>query len=354
MDDINGIIGLLSLVGWAVAVIGVFFAISNASKQQSVRPGVILILFGAFLGFSFAILGASLVILNPQEVGVVFRSVGGDEDSIVNIPLGPGVNWILPFVDEVTIYPTHRQSVTLSDEDTGSLSAITARTNDGQAVTIDITVIYRITPETVNDVYKKWLNGYEEGAVVPFTRAEVRDAISDMNIQEVYSQRELLAPTIIEALGPRLQAEGVVLVDLAVRNIAFGEEFMAAVEAKQIAEQNVERATNEAEAVRKSAEGAADASVTRAKGERDAVIARAEGEAEATLLRAKAEAEALRLINEQLSQNPMLLQWRYIDELGDNVRMVIIPSNSPFLFDIETLMGQTVPMVETSPPDTDE
>jgi hypothetical protein len=44
------------------------------------------------------------------------------------------------------------------------------------------------------------------------------------------------------------------------------------------------------------------------------------------------------LINEQLSQNPDLLKWRYVDTLADNVEMILLPSNSPFLFDVQQLM----------------
>ena len=75
--------------------------------------------------------------------------------------------------------------------------------------------------------------------------------------------------------------------------------------------------------------------------EAEQVRALAQGDADAAVIRAEGEAQALQLINEQLSQNPLLLQWRYIEELGANVQLMIIPSNSPFLFDLESLMAQT-------------
>ena len=127
------------------------------------------------------------------------------------------------------------------------------------------------------------------------------------------------------------------LVDLLIRDVTFSPEFAQAVEQKQIAEQEAQRAVflvqqqeQEAERARVEAEGLADAEAIRA-----------EGEARAITTRAEAEAEALRLINEQISQNPNLIQFRYIDELGDNVRLILIPSNSPFLFDIQELLAQS-------------
>jgi regulator of protease activity HflC (stomatin/prohibitin superfamily) len=330
MAGISGILNFLALVFWAVAVSGIVLAVSATSRRASARPGVTLLILGVVGGVITSVLSAGLIVVAPQEVGVVFRSIGGDEDSIVDTPLGPGVNWVIPFIDQVSIYPTERQSVTMAPgAEGGGRPPIQARTNDGQEVTIDVTVIFRVTPATANQVYKDWRIGYVEGAVEPFVREEVRNAISELSVEQVYGQRTAIGPAIFEMLAPRLQIEGINLVELAIRDISFSPEFVDAVERKQIAEQEVERATNEAEAVRRAA-----------LGERDAAITRAEGQAEAVLLRAQAEAEALRLINAQISQNPNLIQWRYIEQLGDNIQLIVIPSNSPFLFDLESLLRE--------------
>jgi len=45
----------------------------------------------------------------------------------------------------------------------------------------------------------------------------------------------------------------------------------------------------------------------------------------------------LALINEQISKNPALIQWRYIEKLANNVSLILMPSNSPFLFDLQSL-----------------
>ena len=339
MAGISSILNIAGLLFWALAVGGIALAVSATSRRASARSGVLLTVVGVIGGVIMSVINAGLIVVSPQEVGVIFRTVGGDEDSIVDTPLGPGINWVIPFIDQVTLYPTNRQSVTLAGSEGTGRPPIQARTNDGQEVIIDVTVIYRIAPEYANQVYRDWRAGYEEGAVVPFTREEVRNAISELTVDQVYGQRETLGNDVFEKLSPRLRNEGVELVELAVRNITFSPEFVQAIEQKQIAEQNVARARNEAEAVRRVAEGERDASVTRAEGERDAAIARAEGEAKAILLRAQAEAQALALINEQISKNPNLVQWRYIESLGDNIELVIIPSNSPFLFDLQSLIG---------------
>jgi len=88
-------------------------------------------------------------------------------------------------------------------------------------------------------------------------------------------------------------------------------------------------------------QGGSGVRVRQREQEAEQARALARGEADAARIRAEGEAAALSLINEQLSQNPLLLQWRYIESLGPNVQMMIIPSNSPFLFDLESLTAQS-------------
>ncbi len=71
-------------------------------------------------------------------------------------------------------------------------------------------------------------------------------------------------------------------------------------------------------------------------------------------IRAEGEAEALRLINEQLSGNPALLQWRYIENLADNIQIILIPSNSPYLFDMQSMVDQAGGTVVAPAPATEE
>ena len=55
------------------------------------------------------------------------------------------------------------------------------------------------------------------------------------------------------------------------------------------------------------------------------------------MLNAQAQAEALALISQQIAANPSLIQYEYIQRLADNVSLALIPSNSPFLFDFNSL-----------------
>lgn len=42
-------------------------------------------------------------------------------------------------------------------------------------------------------------------------------------------------------------------------------------------------------------------------------------------------------MSEQIAANPSLIQYLYVQNLSDNVNIALVPSNSPFLFDFESL-----------------
>jgi len=82
----------------------------------------------------------------------------------------------------------------------------------------------------------------------------------------------------------------------------------------------VEQKKQEADQAREIAKGVADAAVTRAQGEADARI-----------IQAEAEARALQMIAEVLMNNPNLLNYQYITKLADDITVMLVPGDSPFI-----------------------
>jgi regulator of protease activity HflC (stomatin/prohibitin superfamily) len=335
---------------WLGAIGGLILAGFNVSRGRAARPGVLVFIIGLVGGILLSVLSSGLVLVQPNERAVVFQQLGrgGEAGNLRLEPLDPGLNWIIPFVETAVRYDIARQEVTMAGGageggfpetgGSGGLSGVRARSNDGQEVVVDVTVIYTIDPTKVNSVHINWRSTYQDNFIVPQTRSLMRDAVANYGAEEIYAGgRVALQSNTVDALGPKLEEEGFVLVDLLVRDVTFSPEFADAVERKQIAEQEAQRAVF---LVQQQEQEAARARVE-AQGLADAEAIRAEGEARAIETRATAEAEALRLVNQQISQNPNLIQFRYIQELGDNVDLIIIPSNSPFLFDTQSLLAGT-------------
>ncbi len=357
---ISGALGFIALAGWVALVAGIGLAVASASQNRSPRSGVMLAIFGVIVGILFSIISQGVIIVQPQEVAVVFDTISGD----LLEPRGPGLNIVIPVIQEATIYSIERIEYTMSGTSTEGRrtgdDAVISRTADGQEVRIEATLIFRINPESVNLIHTNWRDRYTEELVRPTLRGLIRDEISLYGVEEVYStQRAALRDGIQAALEDRLSEEGLEVVDFLIRDVQFSTEYAEAVEQKQIAEQDRLRAGEEAERLRVQAQGLRDAAVfeaegdrlsnvERATGEAEAIRIRAEAEADATVIRAEADAQALAMINEQISQNPALIQWRYVETLSDNVSVLALPASTPFLFDFASLGADGV-----APPSTD-
>lgn len=331
---ISSLLGLLALLGFAMFVGGIALAFVAASQGRPVRGGALLALVGLVVGLLFSVVSQGIVIVEPTQVAVTVNTLSG----AVEEPKRGGTHIIVPIVQRVAVsYPITQQEYTMSATPTEGAQpgddAVEGRTNDGQTVSLDVTVLFRVIPNEAGQLYQAWNENYLSGFVRPTTRAIVREVISQYSAEEIYGEaRVQMGDNIEAALVERFAEEHLELTDLLVRDINFSPAFTEAIEAKVVSEQQVQQAEREANRRR-----------TEAAGLRDAAIARAEGEARATILQAQAEAEALRLVSEQVAANPALIQYLYVQNLSDNVNLALVPSNTPFLFDINSLMAQMNP-----------
>lgn len=333
MGGISQLVGTLAMLGFLAFLAGVGLVVVSASQGRSVRGGVVLAAIGLVAGVILLVVSQGIIVVAPQEVAVVFETISGD----LGEPRGPGTHIIIPILQEATIYPTERQEYTMSsiinEGNVQGNDSVTARTSDGQSVLLDITVIYRINPLEVNRIHQNWQRRYEADYIRPVSRGLVREVTSNFTAERIYGEgRDDLRQQMSDSIGAALAAEGLELIDLQLREITFSDDFTAAIEQASVALQQVER---ERRLIQQN-EAVAEQQVATARGERDSAITRAEGDAQSIILNARARAEALRLVSEQIAANPLLIQYEYIQNMG-NVNLALVPSNSPFLFDFNSI-----------------
>jgi regulator of protease activity HflC (stomatin/prohibitin superfamily) len=263
--------------------------------------------------------------------------------------LQPGLNWVVPYFENVITYPISRQTYTMSiAAEEGEIQgddSVEARTSDGQVVRIDASIIFALDPTQVVDVHIKWQDQYVNNLVRPQARGVIRDAVSQFGVEEVYSiKRAELIDELNQTMAEKLTEGGLILVDFVLRNITFSEEYAASVEQKQIAEQKaqeaafvVEQRKQEAEQARQTAQGQADAAVIESEGRAKAIVIQAQADAEARLIQAEAEAEALELLAAAIEENPDILTLEYIQKLAPGIRVMLVPNENPFLLPLPSL-----------------
>ena len=328
-DLITGLSALL----WAAAIGLIVLITIQTSRGQKMKYGRTLIIILLTSALVLTTLSAGLVFVEPHERGVVISAIApkGYRESA----LQPGLRWIAPFVERVERYPVSRQTYTMSiaayEGDIQGDDSITARTADGQEIFVDASVIYQVNPNKVVDVHILWQDRYSSDLVRAQSRGIIRDGVSQFNVEQVISNKRFELVTYInEELGIKFDENGLTLVDFVLRNITFSPEYSASVEQKQIAEQEARQA---AFVVEQKIEEAKQVIET-AKGDSQAAVIAAEGRAQARLIEAQAEADALILIQQAIANNPELLTYQYITKLAPNISAMLLPSESPFIFQI--------------------
>ena len=324
--NFSGLLGIVAILAFGVGILGVAFAFTLASQGRSSRGGLMLAVVGFAGGVVLFVISSGILIVQPARAAVIVNVLSGELEQPAR---APGTSIIIPGLQEYIIYPTDQREYTMSGiSSEGRLQgndAVEALTVDGQEIRLDITVLYRIIREDINQIHLNWQSRYESDFIRPTVRAVARDVVSQFEAEAIYGlEREALGGQISDVVSREMKEQGLSLTALLVRQIDFNDSFADSIEEKQIEEQKLQRARTEAERVRTEAGGQAD-------GEEEA----ARGRANARLIEAKAEAEALRVISDQIAANPNLIQYLYVANLSDNVSFALLPSNAPFIFNVD-------------------
>lgn len=322
-------------LGFVGVLIMIFVRASRNQPAKGLSSLVVVLLVAAILLTS---IGAGLVFLQANEYGVVISAF--QPNGYRTQALGPGLHWIIPFIESVQKYSIAKQTYTMSSTSSeGAVQgddSIQARTKDGQQIFVDASVIYAADPTQLIQLHITWQARYEENVVRPVARAAIRNAVSQFGVEELVStKRGELEQAIREEIETKLKANNIIMSDFLLRNIRFSDEYAAAVEQKQIAEQQAQQSKNVIEQKKNEAEQARQV----AQGQADAAVIAAQGAAEARLIQAQAEAQANQLLSASLT--PTLLQYQYILKLAPGVQTIFIPSGNQFILPLPDTTLQT-------------
>lgn len=354
--NIETVFNTLAVIAWIIAILVTFLIIAQKRRNQPVKKGVLIISLVFAGALILSLVSAGIIFINPEDRGVVISALM--PEGYRQEALEPGLAWIFPFAENVITYPISKQTYTMSiasgEGQVFGDDSIEARTSDGQKVLIDASVIFSIHPDQVVELHVDWQNRYDTDLVRPVARGVIRDAVSQFGIAEVYSTKRVeLVGIVSDLMTDAFEENGLIMHEFVLRNISFSDEYAASVEQKQIAEQLAQQAAfvvqqkeYEADQVRASAEG-----------DRDAAILASEGRAEGKLIEAEAEAKALALINEQISKNPDLLNYLYIQQIAPNTQVIFLPAEAPYLFNLSDFNNSeeaiTAPELYTPPAATE-
>jgi len=183
-------------------------------------------------------------------------------------------------------------------------------TSDTQPVKVSMTVRYSIATDRVAEVFEKYSHDGDLSSYVQTATQEIFKAVTaKYTAPDLIAQRAKVSGDINAALRDKLALYGAQVINIDMRNFAFSESYMHAINDKVTQEQLRLAAENKL----KTVEAEQKQKVAVAEAEASALKAQSDGEAYANLTIAKAQAEALRVQSAALVQNKDVLELRRIE-----------------------------------------
>ena len=294
----------LLVVGIIVLVIGLYLRQTSKGFERDPKArissivGIVLIIASVIAG--------SLTTIPAGHRGVVIRF-----SAVTGTILEEGLQTKLPFIESVV-----KMSVQTQKYETDS----SAVTNDLQDVSTSIALNWRLDPGVADEVYRTLGLEYIDRIAAPAIQETIKQITAQYNAEDLILRRDEVKNAITVSLSTRLLERGIVTEALSITNFQFSETFTAAIESKVAAEQAVLEARNKLERVKVEAEQRE----AEARGEANARIAKAEGEAQYIQIVTDAQVAANESIAESLT--PEILQYILLDRLGEDIKIIVIPS----------------------------
>jgi regulator of protease activity HflC (stomatin/prohibitin superfamily) len=251
---------ILIILGFLMIVASL--ALSRAEEPAKKIGTGVRVLGGVVL--FFGIIFSCFVQIDAGHVGV--KSLFGN---VQNDVLRSGLNFKSPLV-EVREMDIRTQTYTMSGiQDEGHRTgddAIRVLTADGLEVTIDLSVLYRLVPESSPKLIREIGVNYEDKIVRPITRTRIRDNAVYYEAVSLFSnKRDEFQSRIFKTIDDDFRKRGLLLENLLVRNITLPGPVKAAIERKIEAEQEaqkmqfvLQKEKQEAERKRVEAQGISD------------------------------------------------------------------------------------------------
>ena len=188
-----------------------------------------------------------------------------------------------------------------------------AFSSDIQQVGLTIAVNENISPDAAYKLYTTVGMNYLENLLEPRLMENAKVVISKYTAESLIANREKLSAEVLVKMQADMAQYGINVTAISIENIDFTDQYEAAIEAKQVATQEKQKAQTEEERKTMEAEQAAKRKKIEADAAAEVQKINADAEAYAITAKAEAEAEANKKLNESITNELInynqILHW---------------------------------------------
>lgn len=197
-----------------------------------------------------------------------------------------------------------------------------AVSKDLQTVSSTIAVNYRLVSDKSPEMYKNVGVDYQTVLITPVVQECMKSVTAKYTAEELITERAAVGDEVKASLDSKLNSYGIYIEKFNIVNFDFSAEFNSAIEAKQVAEQNLLKTKTEQQQA-----------IEIANAEAKKKVIAADAQAQATLTEAQAQADANKLLEESLSEK--VIAYEQIQKWNGVMPKVTSGENGGLLFNVD-------------------